>query len=153
MYKKRRQIKQTLIIGEYTIYNYCLHCLHNVLTNIGGLQPNTQGSFCCRRVLGCHPHPSCTGEALGETWSRSKQGCGWGLCLNRRYGAGPACDSLDHRAGACYLPRSLRTMNFVIPLAFTSLSVPPSAFWTCIALSQSGFPSFWSKNRCTSFIN
>ena len=67
--------------------------------------------------------------------------------------AGPACDSLDHRAGACYLPCSLRTMNFVMPSAFASLLVPPSAFWTYFALSQSGVPSFCSKNRCTSFTN
>ena len=34
-----------------------------------------------------------------------------------------------------------------------SLLVPPSEFWTCITLSQSRVPSFWSKKRCTSFTN
>ena len=80
-------------------------------------------------------------------------GCGWGLCLNRRYGIGPACDSLDHRARVCYLPRSLPYDELHHTISMHSLSVPPSTFWTCIALSQSRVPSFLSKNWCTSITN
>ena len=61
------------------------------------------------------------------------------LCLNRRYGAGPACDSLDHRAGACYLPRSLRTMNFVMPLAWAHSQFPPLHFEYALHLVNQGF--------------
>ena len=108
----------------------------------------------CRRVLGCHPHPSYMGKVLGMTWSRSKHVVVDEVCaLNRWYGMSPACDSLDHRAEACYLPCSLHTMNFIMPLVCASLLDPPSAFWTCIKLSQSRVPSFCSKNRCTLFTN
>ena len=35
-------------------------------------------------------------------WPRSKRVVADKVCaLNRQYGVGPACDSLDHRAGAC----------------------------------------------------
>ena len=64
--------------------------------------PTSSKSNCCRRVLGCHPHSSCAGKALGMTWSRLKHVVADEVCaLNRQYGVGPACDSLDHRAGAC----------------------------------------------------
>ena len=87
-------------------------------------------AICCRRVLGCHPHPSCAGQGAGLQCDLIQS-----MWLQMRFVpkqvvqcASPACDSLDHRAGVCYLPCSLRRMNFVMPLACASLSVPPSAF-------------------------
>ena len=86
-------------------------------------------AICCRRVLGCHPHPSCMGKALGFGVALFKAcSCGRGLCLNRRYGVGPACDSLDHRAGVCYLPCSLPYNELCHAIGLSSLSVPPFAF-------------------------
>ena len=52
---------------------------------------------------------------------------------------GPACDSLDHRAGACYLPCSLRTMNFVMPLACAHSWFPPPHFERALHLVNQGF--------------
>ena len=89
-----------------------------------------------------------------SVWSCSKHVVVDKVCaLNRWYGMGPAYDSLDHRVRVCYLPRSLHTMNFVMPLACTALLVPLFEFWMCITLSQSRVPSFWSKNGCTFFTN
>ena len=51
---------------------------------------------------------------------------------------GPACDSLDHRAGVCYLPCSLRTMNFVMPLACTNSRFPPPHFECALHLVNQG---------------
>ena len=55
-------------------------------------------------------------------------GCRRGLCLNRCYGAGPTCSSLDHRARACYLPCSLPYNELHHAVGMRSLLVPPSAF-------------------------
>ena len=59
--------------------------------------------------------------------------------LNRRYGVGPACDSLDHRAGACYLPRSLCTMNFVMPLVCAHSRFHPPHFECALHSVSQGF--------------
>ena len=59
--------------------------------------------------------------------------------LNRRYGTGPACDSLDHKARACYLSHSLCTMNFVIPLACAHSWFPPPHFECALHLVNQGF--------------
>ena len=62
----------------------------------------------CRRVLGCHPLPSCIEEVLGIMWSLPKQVAVDEVgCLNRQNSAGPATDILDHMARSCYLPRGL----------------------------------------------
>ena len=55
-------------------------------------------------------------------------GRGLGLCLNRRNNAGPATDSLEHRAGVCYLPRGLLYNELCHVISVNSLSVPPSTF-------------------------
>ena len=89
--------------------------------------------------------PSCAGEALARRDPVRSRVADEVCALNRWYGAGPACDSLDHRAGACYLPRSLHTMNFVMPLAFTSLSVPPSAFERALHSFNQVFHRFGAK--------
>ena len=52
---------------------------------------------------------------------------------------GPACDSLDHRAGACYLPCSLCKMNFIIPLACAHSRFPPPHFEHALHLVNQGF--------------
>ena len=48
--------------------------------------------------------------------------------LNRWYGMGPVCDSLDHRARACYLPCSLSYDELRHTVSMHSLLVPPSTF-------------------------
>ena len=48
------------------------------------------------------------------------------MCLNRQNGVGPATDSLDHRAGAYYLPHSLLYNELCHAVGVLSLSVPPS---------------------------
>ena len=61
------------------------------------------------------------------------------LCLNRRYGMGPACDSLDYRARAFYLPYSLHTMNFIMLLACAHSWFPPPHFERILHLVNQGF--------------
>ena len=73
-------------------------------------------------------------------WSSFKAcGCERGLHLNRWYGEGPACDSLDHRVGVCYLPCSLCTINFVMPLVYTHSQFPPPHFERALHLVNQGF--------------
>ena len=52
---------------------------------------------------------------------------------------GPACDSLDHRAGVCYLLYSLCTMNFVMLLACAHSRFPPLHFECALCLVNQGF--------------
>ena len=69
------------------------------------------------------------------------------------YSMVPACDILDHRAGACYLPCGLLYNELCHTIGVHSLSIPPSTFWMCIILSQSRLPSFLSKTGGTLFTN
>ena len=79
--------------------------------------------------MGCHPLPSCAKEVLGfDVVSLKAGGRGRGLYLNRQNSTGPATDSLDHRAGACYLPCGLSYDELRRAIGMHSLSVPPSAF-------------------------
>ena len=123
-------------------------------SQLSSLLPNEDNRSMLQEGFGLLSSPILRGQGAGhDVISFKACGCRRGLCLNRQYGASPACDSLDHRAGASWLPSSLCTINFIMPSAWASLSVPPSAFCRCITLSQSSFPSFWSKNGCISFTN
>ena len=83
----------------------------------------------CRRFLGCYPHPSRVGKALGFRVVSFKAGdYGQGICLNSQYSVGPACDSLDHRAGACYLLHGLLYDVLHCAISMHSLLVPPLEF-------------------------
>ena len=55
-------------------------------------------------------------------------GRGRGMCLNRQNSMVPETDSLDHRAGACYLPCVILYDELRDAVHVHSLSVPPSAF-------------------------
>ena len=97
------------------------------------LQVTTENSNakieCCKRVLGYHPYPSCTGEVLGFGMVSFKAGgCGQGVCLNRRYGVSPECDSLDHRLGACYLPCGLLYHELCCAVGMPHSRFPPPHF-------------------------
>ena len=102
----------------------------------------------CRKVLGCHPHPSCPGKALGFVVVLFKAcGCGQGLCaLNRQYNVGPACDSLNQRARACYLLCNLCKMNFVMPLAYAYSQFPPPHIERALHLVNQGSHHSGAKN-------
>ena len=68
-------------------------------------------------------------QGAGRDVVSSKQVVADEVCtLNRWYGAGPATDSLDHRAGTCYLPHGLSYDELRHAIGVHSLSVPPSAF-------------------------
>ena len=48
--------------------------------------------------------------------------------LNRQYYMGPAYDSLDHRARACYLPYSFSYDELHHAIGMHSPLIPPSTF-------------------------
>ena len=103
-----------------------------ILQHPGGLRHAlllAKVAICCKRILGSHPLLSCVGKALGfDVVSLEAGGHGQGLCLNRWNGMGPATDSLDHRAGVCYLLCSLWYNELQHAINMHSLSVPPSIF-------------------------
>ena len=62
-------------------------------------------------------------------WSRLRQVVVDEVCaLNRWYGMGPVCVSLEHRSRACYLPCGLLYNELHHAISVHSLSVPPSIF-------------------------
>ena len=94
---------------------------------------------CFRRVLGCHPHLSCVGEALGAMWSCQSRWLQMRFVPKQAVQHGPACDSLDHRARAFYLPCGLCTMNFVMPLVCAHSWFPPLHSERALHLVNQGF--------------
>ena len=56
-------------------------------------------------------------------------------------------DSLNHRAGVCYLPCGFLYDELCHAVGMHSLLVPPSTFLMCFALSQSRLTSFLSKTN------
>ena len=65
-------------------------------------------------------------------------GCGQGLCLNRQNGMGPATDSLDHRAGACYLPCGLLYNKICCAVGVLHSRFPPPHFERALHLFNQG---------------
>ena len=53
-------------------------------------------------------------------------GRGQGVCLNKQNSVGPATDSLDHKARACYLPHGLLYNELLHTISMYSLLVPLS---------------------------
>ena len=52
---------------------------------------------------------------------------------------GSACDSQDHRAGACYLPHGLMYDELRHAIGMCSLAVPPPHFEHALHLVNQGF--------------
>ena len=78
--------------------------------------------------LSSSPSPAAE-EVMVIMWSYSEaSGCGQGVCLNRQNGAGPATDSLDHRAGAYYLLYGFLYNKLRHAIGVQSLLVPPFIF-------------------------
>ena len=67
-------------------------------------------------------------STVHDVVSPKASGRGQVVCLNRQNSMGPATDSLDHRAGACYLLCDLLYNELHCAIGVQSLSVPPSAF-------------------------
>ena len=99
-----------------------------------------QGRHLLQDGFGLSSSPVLPGQGAGLWCGLNQSVWLWmRLCLTRRYGVGPACDSLDHRAGACYLLHSLHTMNFVMPLACAHFRFPPPHFEHALHLVNQGF--------------
>ena len=97
----------------------------------GGISPfpNPKSILaCCRRVWAVILTRPAWARRWALVWSRSKRVVADEVCLNRRYDVGPACDSLNHRTRACYLPYGLMYNELCHAVGVHSLSVPPSAF-------------------------
>ena len=72
-------------------------------------------------------------------WPHSKHVVMDEVCaLNRWYSTSPACNSLDHRAGVCYLPCSLCMTNFIMPLVCAYSWFPPLYFKRALHLINQG---------------